>query len=203
MQGKLLSVDGIDGCGKSTQIRLLGDWLETRGHEVVHVRDPGGTTLGENLREILLHRKEIAFGMRAEMLMYMSSRAQMVEEVMSPALEAGKVVLADRFLLANVVYQGSAGGLPTDIIWSVGAVATRGLEPDFTAVLDLSPETASARMGPERDRLESRGVEYMTRVREGFLEQAKQLGEKVQVFDATESVEQIHTRITDQLALIV
>lgn len=203
MHGKLLSVDGIDGCGKSTQISLLGKWLEQRGHEVVHVRDPGGTALGENLREILLHRKEIALGMRAEMLMYMASRAQMVEEVMVPALEKGQVVLADRFLLANVVYQGSAGGLSTDVIWSVGTVATGGIEPDFTAVLDLSPETANSRMGPERDRLESRGVEYMTRVREGFLEQSKRLGEKVQIFDATESVEDIHEKITDRLSRIL
>lgn len=203
MHGKLLSVDGIDGCGKSTQINLLGNWLEQRGHEVVHVRDPGGTALGENLREILLHRQEIAFGMRAEMLMYMASRAQMVEEVMVPALEKGQVVLADRFLLANVVYQGSAGGLSTDVIWSVGTVATGGIEPDFTAVLDLSPETANLRMGPERDRLESRGAEYMTRVRDGFLEQSKRLGEKVQVFDAAESVEDIHKKITDRLSRIL
>ena len=203
MHGKLLSIDGIDGCGKSTQISLLGKWLEQRGHEVVHVRDPGGTALGENLREILLHRKEIALGMRAEMLMYMASRAQMVEEVMVPALEKGQVVLADRFLLANVVYQGSAGGLPTDVIWSVGTVATGGIEPDFTAVLDLSPETANSRMGPERDRLESRGVEYMTRVREGFLKQSKRLGEKVQVFDATESVEDIHAKITERISKIL
>ncbi len=118
-----------------------------RGLEVVTCRDPGGTALGERLREILLARDTVAISLRAEMLLYMASRAQLVEEVIAPALAAGRVVVSDRYLLANIVYQGSAGGLIEEEIALVGMVATSGLLPDLTLVLDIAPEAAAARVG--------------------------------------------------------
>lgn len=200
MAGLFISIDGIDGCGKSTQIELLANWLRENHQSVTVVRDPGGTKLGEALREILLHREEIPLSMQAEMLMYMASRAQLVNEVILPTLEKGECLVADRFLLANVVYQGSGGGLETETIWNVGGVATGGLSPDQTFVLDLPADVAMARLSGKRDRLESRGVEYMSRVRDGFIEEAKHLGDQCLILDATESIESIHNRIRQSLA---
>ncbi len=119
-RGFFLTLDGPDGGGKTTQAARLVDWLRAEGHDVVACRDPGGTPLGDRLRALLLDRSELAIGLRAEMLLYMASRAQLVEEVVRPAIEAGKVVVSDRFLLANVVYQGYAGGLEVEELWRVG-----------------------------------------------------------------------------------
>ncbi len=166
------SFDGIDGTGKSTQMQLFADFLREAGHNVLTCRDPGGTILGERLREILLHKAEIPLSGRAEMLLYMASRAQLVEEVIRPAVEAGRVVVCDRFLLANVVYQGHAGGLDAEDLWQVGAVATAGTQPDLTFVLDMPVEAALQRMNRQLDRMESRGQDFMDRVRQGFLREA-------------------------------
>src|SRR6186713_2549405 len=124
------SFDGVDGAGKSTQMERFCLWLRQQGHEFVTCRDPGSTQLGERLRSILLEKSATPIDRRAEMLLYMASRAQLVEEVIRPALAAGKTVVCDRFLLANVVYQGHAGGLDVSSLWQVGAVATDGLSPD-------------------------------------------------------------------------
>lgn len=195
MPGFFCSVDGVDGGGKSTQINLLAKWFEQRGRTTLVVRDPGGTKLGETLREILLHRQEIPLCMEAEMLLYMASRAQLVHETIRPALEANQIVIADRFLLANVVYQGVAGGIATEKIWQVGAIATGGLMPDLSYILDLDATISLSRIQGGLDRLESRGLEYMKKVRDGFLKESKQLGENVRVVDATQSIEVIHSQI--------
>jgi dTMP kinase len=166
-RGLFLSLDGPDGGGKTTQAARLAAWLRARGHDVVACRDPGGTALGERLRAILQDR---ATG--AEMLLFMASRAQLVAEVIRPALEAGRVVVSDRYLLANLVYQGDAGGLPKAEIACVGDAATGGLLPDLTILLDVAPRVARARVGPARDRIEDRPEEYHARVRDGFLRAA-------------------------------
>ncbi|MEM6799211.1 MAG: dTMP kinase, partial [Planctomycetota bacterium] len=135
-----ISFDGVDGVGKSTQLTELADWLRELGHDVVTCRDPGSTPLGERVRDILLASgEETPIGGRAEMLLYMAARAQLVEQVIRPAIDAKKVVVSDRFLLSNVVYQGHAGGLPVDQLWEVGRVATGGVEPDCTLLLDMDP----------------------------------------------------------------
>ena len=139
--GFFLVLDGPDGGGKTTQAARLADWLRERGFDVVACRDPGGTELGNRLRSILLDRHAVPISIRAEMLLYMASRAQMVEEVIRPALEAGHVVVCDRFLLATIVYQGHAGGLDPSEIAAVGKAATGGLFPDLTIVLDVDPAT--------------------------------------------------------------
>jgi dTMP kinase len=192
---RFISLDGIDGGGKSSQIAELVRWLKDNGHDVLAVRDPGSSKLGEAVREILLHRSEIPLDMRAEMLLYMASRAQMVEEIIRPALAAGKVVVSDRFLLANVVYQGCGGGLDIEQLWQVGTVATGGLLPDLTLILDLPVETALARVGEKTDRLESRGVDYFKRVRNGFLSQAARGGLSVKVIAADKPVAEVQQSI--------
>src|SRR5579884_2726193 len=153
--GLFLPLDGLDGTGKSTQCRLLADWLRACGHAVTLCADPGGTPVGQQLRDILLsHRHELA--LPCEALLFMASRAQLVADVIRPALDAGQVVVSDRFTLANVVYQGHAGGLDPDELAAVGRFAAGGLEPDLTVVLDLPSELAAARRGRPADRVEAR-----------------------------------------------
>lgn len=167
-RGLFVVLDGPDGGGKTTQVARLADWLRERSHTVVTCRDPGGTPLGDRLRAILLDRGTVDLSMRAEMLLYMASRAQLVSQVIRPALDAGSIVISDRFLLANIVYQGYAGGLDVEEVGRVGLTATGGLLPDLTIVLDVPPDVARARVGPARDRIEDRPDDFHAKVREGF-----------------------------------
>lgn len=199
MSGLFLSLDGVDGAGKSTQIAMLIDWFERQGRTVISPRDPGSTALGESLREILLHRQEIPLSMTAEMLLYMASRAQLVREVIRPALAKEQVVIADRYLLANVVYQGCAGGENIEHIWQVGTIATDGLMPQLTIVLDLPVEVAMGRIARGLDRLESRGQDYMQLVRNGFLQQARRLADAAIVIDASQPADEVHAKIIEAL----
>lgn len=180
-----LSLDGLDGTGKTTQCALLVEWLRGQKLPVTACVDPGGTELGSRLREILLFGKQHAISMRAEAMLFMASRAQLVDEIIRPALDRGEIVVSDRFLLANVVYQGHAGGLDPAELWSVGAVATGGLEPDLTIVFDLPLEDAFARRGGEADRLESRDIDFHRAVKRGFLFEAGRRPEKHRILDAT------------------
>ncbi len=186
-----LSLDGIDGVGKSTQLGLLADWLRLRGRDVVTCRDPGSTSLGESIREILLAAHSSPIGRTAEMLLYMAARAQLVEEVIRPALAAGKTVLSDRYLLANIVYQGHAGGLGVGDLWQIGHTATGGLEPAMTFVLDMPPLAAAARLNRPLDRMELQGDDFRRRLRDGFLAEAGQRPESIVLIDATRSVEHV------------
>ncbi|NUQ66432.1 MAG: dTMP kinase [Pirellulales bacterium] len=185
------SFDGIDGVGKSTQIERFVAWLRASGCDVVPCRDPGSTPLGEAIRDILLHREEIPLAARAEMLLYMAARAQLVEEVVRPALALGKIVVSDRFLLANVVYQGYAGGLDIQSLWEVGQTAVGGLLPDLTIVLDMPAEAAAGRLHRPLDRMERQGAEFHARVREGFLAEAARRPERIRVVDAARTVEAV------------
>ncbi len=190
------SFDGIDGVGKTTQMHLFCQWLTSRQVEVVTCRDPGSTPLGERVREILLTSDEqTSIAACSEMLLYMAARAQLVDEVIRPALAAGKTVVSDRFLLANVVYQGYAGGLDVAAVRTVGRVATDGVMPDCIFLLDMSPQAALGRMGDQLDRVENRGQEYRERLRDGFLEEAGQWGDAIHVIDADRPVEAIQTEI--------
>lgn len=195
MAGLFFSFDGIDGVGKSTQMQLFCQWLRDRGEEVVACRDPGGTQLGETLREIILHQEEMPLSATSEMLLYMASRAQLVAEVIGPALEAGKTVVSDRFLLSNVAYQGHAGGIGGTEVAKVGAVATGGLTPDMTFLLDLPVAQAASRLGDERDRMEARGTAFQAQVREGFLAEAQRAPERITVIDASGDVNCVQANI--------
>lgn len=196
------SFDGIDGVGKTTQMQLFCEWLTAEwqggGQEVVTCRDPGSTPLGERVREILLTSgEETPIAARSEMLLYMAARAQLVDEVIRPALAAGKIVVSDRYLLANVVYQGYAGGLDVAAVRDVGRVATEGLMPDCTFLLDMSPTAARDRMGDELDRVESRGDAYREQLRQGFLQEAALLGDKFYVVAADRPIDEIQAELRD------
>lgn len=190
-----ISLDGGDGVGKTTQLALLADWLRQLGYAVLSCRDPGSTRLGEAIRSLLLDRHDLQMVLKAEMFLYMAARAQMVEEVIRPALAAGQTVLADRYLLANVVYQGYAGGLDVDSLWQIGQLATGGLMPDLTIVLDVPVEVALARLGQKRDRMEARGRQFHERVRQGFLHLARLHPEQMVVVDAAQPVDQVQGQI--------
>jgi dTMP kinase len=185
------SIDGGDGTGKSTQIALFCEWLESSGHAVVACRDPGSTPLGEAVRELLLNRHDLAIDRRSEMLLYMAARAQLAEEVIRPALAQGKTVVSDRYLLANVVYQGHAGGLDAESIRAVGRVATGGLTPDLTLVLDMPLKASTARLGTARDRMEQQGAAFHAKVRQGFLDEAAVQPEAILVFDAARPIDEV------------
>jgi dTMP kinase len=197
-----ISLDGLDGTGKSTQCRLLADWLRGRGQTVTECADPGGTAIGTVVRDLLLHhRQEMA--LPCEALLFMASRAQLTAEVIRPALAAGQVVVCDRFLLANVVYQGHAGGLEVERLWDLGRFATGGLEPDLTLVLDLPVEAALARRGRPPDRLESREAAFHERVRAGFLAEARRRPERIRVVEASGPVAGIHERIVQEVECVL
>jgi dTMP kinase len=173
---------------------LFCEWLRSQGREVITCRDPGSTRLGESVRELLLHRHDLEIHRRSEMFLYMTARTQMVEEVIRPALAAGKTVVCDRFLLANVVYQGHAGGLNIDMLWQVGSIAVGGLMPDLTIVLDMPAKSAAGRIDRELDRMEKQGAEFHARVREGFLaETAKR--KDIVVINAAQAIEKVHADI--------
>jgi dTMP kinase len=198
------SFDGIDGVGKSTQLRLFCQWLEDRGRPPVICRDPGSTALGERVREILLNSDEsTTIGPRSEMLLYMAARAQLVDEVIRPALAAGRTVVSDRFLLANIVYQGHGAGLDLQSIRQVGEVAVDGIKPDCTFLLDMEPEKALARVGRELDRVESRGPAYREQLRAGFLQEAALSGHSVHVILADRSIEAVQAEIRELAAALL
>lgn len=190
-----LSFDGLDGTGKSTQLRLLADRLRACGVPVTACADPGGTDVGAKLREILLFGRSTRIAPRTEALLFMASRAELVDQVIRPALARGEVVLSDRFLLANVVYQGHAGGLDPAELWAAGRLSTGGLTPDLTLVFDLPAEAARARRGRAADRMESRGPEYDRRVRDGFLAEAAAAPDRVAVIDAAPPAEVVQRAV--------
>jgi dTMP kinase len=201
-RGLFLSLDGVDGAGKSTQCRLLADWLCAQGRQVVVCHDPGGTDVGQQVRNLLLHYRG-AMSMTTEALLFMASRAQLVAEVIRPALENAKVVICDRFLLANVVYQGHAGGLDPGQLWNLGLFCTGGLEPDLTVVLDLPPEVAFERRTASTDRMEARGAEYFAKVRAGYLAEAQRRPDRVRVINAALSPEQVQKMLREEFARAV
>jgi dTMP kinase len=191
-----ISLDGLDGTGKSTQCRLLADWLREQGYQVQTCADPGGTEVGKILRSLVLeHRGEI--NLPCEALLFMASRAQLVGEIIKPALARGEIVVSDRFMLANVVYQGHAGGLDPDLLWRIGRMATEGLQPDLTLVLDSPLEVAGRRLSGPRDRMESRPIEFQRSVRSGFLEEARRRPDSMHVIDASGSVEGVQAAIRE------
>jgi len=198
-QPLFISLDGLDGTGNSAQCRLLADWLRKQGHEVIECADPGGTAAGDAIREILLGQKH-DLALPCEALLFMASRAQLTAEVIRPALDAGRTVVADRFLLANVVYQGHAGGLDPNQLWEIGRLATGGLLPHLTFVLDLPVATALSRRSGTADRVESRDIAYHTRVREGFLAEARRHPDIIKVVDANQPIPSVHEQIRRALA---
>jgi len=193
-RGLFISLDGLDGTGKTTQCRLLAAWLRGQGHSVTECTDPGGTAVGNVIRELLLHHRQ-DLSLPCEAFLFMASRAQLTAEIIRPALAADHVVVADRYVLANVVYQGHAGGLDPAMLWQTSQFATGGLEPDLTLVLDLPADVAMSRRHGPADRMERRDAAYQARVRDGFLKEAKRQPDRIRVIDAGQPPEVVHEAI--------
>lgn len=200
MAGAFITFEGIDGCGKSTQLRLLASELRLRGLEVVSTREPGGTRFGERLREVLLDAQEQVDPM-AELLVFAADRAQHVRALVSPALSFDHIVLSDRYADATVAYQGAGRGFPAEVITQVVGLATGGLQPDLTLVFDLEVEEsrrrAHARAHAVRspDRLDLEDVAFHARVREAYLGLAGREPERVRVIDANGDIQETQTAV--------
>lgn len=194
MQGLFITFEGPDGCGKTTQMKLLAEYLEKRGEEVVLTREPGGKGLGEKVREILLNYDgEVSD--RCESFLFLADRAQNIDIIVNPAVKAGKIVLCDRHIDSTVAYQGYGRGLDIERINMLNNLATNGKKPDLTFVFDVDVETSMKRVGKEKDRMESAGIDFHNRVRQGYLELAKQEPNRIKVIDATKSIEEIHDEV--------
>jgi dTMP kinase len=198
-----LSLDGLDGTGKSTQCRLLVEWLRGQKVPVTETTDPGGTAIGQELRKLVLFGREHRIATTTEAMLFMASRAQLVEEVIRPALERGEVVVSDRFTLANVVYQGHAGGMRPEDLWTVGRIVTGGLEPHLTLVFDLPLDVAQSRRKLEADRLENRGEEFHQAVRRGFVFEAGRRPDRYRIIDATPDADTVQRAVRREVAKLL
>lgn len=185
LAGKFIAFEGPDGSGKSTQFRRFVASCRDAGVTVCEVREPGGTGVGEAIREVLLDHAHEDITLRAEMLLYMASRAQLVGTRIRPALARGELVAADRFVASTFAYQGAGGGLPEADIKAVADAALSGCWPDLTVIFDVDEATAATRLSPLLDRMEAKGQDYHRRVREGYLAQARADPSRFGVIDAT------------------
>ena len=193
---KFIVLDGPDGCGKTTQAKLLAQWLQQQGVAVETFRDPGDTTIGEKIRQILLNPEHIKMSVAAEVLLHMAARAQLWAEKIAPALKQNKCVVLDRWLSSTCTYQGYAGDFGMEKIIKIAADSLEMPWPDLTVILDVDLETASARLSRDLDRMEQKGAGYHEKVREGFLKLA-QLQENFFVVDATQDINTVHKKVTE------
>lgn len=192
--GKFIVLDGPDGCGKSTQSRLLTQWLNERGISTASFRDPGTTVIGEKIREILLSPAHEAMTTPTEVLLYMAARAQLWAEEIAPALEQGKCVLLDRWISSTCAYQGHAGQFGIDKVIAIGTDALDRIWPDLTIILDVDLATAAGRLNRELDRMEQKGDSYHRKVREGFLKLADGREDFVMI-DSTLGIDMVHEQV--------
>ena len=189
--GLFIVLEGTEGCGKSTQAKLLEQRLTSTGRHVLLVRDPGTTRIGEQVRSILLDPRHREMSMRAEMLLYMAARAQMMAEVIEPALADSKVVISDRFVSSTLAYQLGGDGLTAQEIRETADVAIKGRWPDLTLLLDMPAEKSLGRVQRAKDRIEQRPIAYHELVRKNYLAQAKAEPDRYRVVDADRSPEQV------------
>jgi dTMP kinase len=185
-----ITLDGIDGVGKSTQIERLARFLTSCGHGVLKVRDPGSTPVGAKLRELLLE-SDLELHRRTEAMLFMASRCEMIETTIRPALREGISVISDRFLLANVVYQSIGGDVSAEQLWQMGRWANGGLQPDLTILLDLPAEVSVTRIEGPADRMERRGIDYLESVRQAFLRELPNSGPLTAVINADQSPDDV------------
>jgi len=193
--GAFVVFDGPDGSGKSTQHKRFGRAVAAAGLEVCDVREPGGTHFGERIRATLLEHADEEMSVRCEMLLYMASRAQLVEQRIRPALERGACVLADRFVSSTLAYQGTAGGLPPEEINAVARIACGGVRPDLVVIFDLDEHAAAARLSPLLDRMEAKGRAFHARVRRGYLAQAEAEPARHLVVDASAEPDAVYAEL--------
>ena len=194
--GLFITFEGGDGCGKTTQIELLNKYLKNKGFDTLLTREPGAKGLGVKLREILLNY-DGEVSPQCESFLFLADRAQHIDCIIKPALKEGKIILCDRHTDSTVAYQGYGRGLDIEEIKTLNNIATGGLKPDLTIVLDVDVETSMQRVGKEKDRMESAGIEFFERVRNGFLKIAEQEPKRVKVISSSDTVENIHKQIVD------
>jgi dTMP kinase len=197
MASMFVTFEGLDGSGKSTQAELLRARLEADGLDVVPTREPGGTELGEGVRELVLHGGHV--GAWAEALLYIAARAQLVEEVIRPALDRGASVICDRYLDSSVAYQGAGRELGVDRILDLNLAAVGGLLPDRTFLLELDPNEVSSRIRRHFDRLEREGDEFRARTAAGYRELAERFPDRITVLDATRPAEELAEEVYGSL----
>lgn len=201
MSGFFITFEGIEGCGKSTQAALLAQALQAQGHGVVTTREPGGTPIGQTLRQILLHSTETPLARGTELLLMLADRAQHVQDVIAPGLHEGKVVISDRFVDSTTAYQGYGRELDRDLLARLNAFACSGFMPSLTIVLDLPVMEGLQRAGKRRgnnttvDHFEAESVAFHERVREGFLAVARAEPQRVRVLNAQQTIEELHQQI--------
>ena len=180
MKGKFITFEGSEGCGKSTQSEMLFTYLKSKGHQVVYLREPGGVKLSEDIRLMLLDPKS-KIGPEAETLLYMAARAQVVQEIIKPALDEGKTIVCDRFLDSTIAYQGYGLGVDIKLIKTMGDFATQGIQPDLTIFLDLPIEKGMEYRNDCKDRIEQRSLSYHEKVRQGYLTLAKEEPQRIRI----------------------
>ena len=193
-KGLFITFEGADGCGKSTQLNLLADYLKSKGFEVVITREPGSIGLGEKIREILLSY-DGDVSSNCEAFLFLADRAQHIDIIVKPAIDAGKIVLCDRHTDSTLAYQGYGRGVDLARLKMLNNLATSGLIPDLTFVFDIDVETSQQRVGKNKDRMESAGVEFHERVREGYLALSKEEPNRIKVINSVESIENISKQV--------
>lgn len=189
-KGLFITFEGIDGCGKTTQLNLLSEYFKNKGKEILITREPGAVGLGEKLREILLNY-DGEVSSNCEAFLFLADRAQHIDTIVKPAIEAGKIVLCDRHTDSTIAYQGYGRGVDLNQIKMLNDIATSGLKPDLTFIFDIDVETSQSRVGKNKDRMESAGLEFHNKVREGYLEIAKTEPSRVKVINSKDSIENI------------
>lgn len=195
-KGLFITFEGIDGCGKTTQIKLLKEYFEKHGKTVLLTREPGAKGLGVKLREILLNY-DGEVSPNCESFLFLADRAQHIDTIIKPAVERGEIVLCDRHTDSTVAYQGYGRGVDLERIHLLNNIATSGMKPDLTFIFDIDIETSMSRVGKEQDRMESAGIEFFKRTREGYLEIAKNEPDRVKLLKGTDTIENIHNQILD------
>ena len=198
LKGKFIVLDGPDGCGKSTQARLLGKWAQDNQVKTVSFRDPGTTVIGEKIRDILLDPAHKEMNTRCELLLYMAARAQLYSEFIVSALKQGKCVILDRWLSSTCAYQGFAGGFGIQKVIKLAADSLEKAWPDITIILDIDLEAAKPRLNANLDRMEQKSKDYHQKVRLGFLELAKEM-ETFKVVDAADDIDTVHENIKNHI----
>lgn len=194
LSGKFIVLDGPDGCGKSTQAELLTKWLNEQGVPTSRFRDPGDTSIGEKIREILLNPEHLSMNTQSEVMLYMAARAQLWVEKIVPALQANQCVVLDRWLSSTCAYQGFAGDFGMDKVIRIAEDCLERVWPDLTIILDVDIRTSAKRLNRQLDRMESKGGGYHKKVREGFLVLAGQR-KNIHIVDATGDVEVVHKKV--------
>lgn len=197
MKGIFISMEGPDGSGKTTQIKKLEEYLTNKGYDVLITREPGGTRISEAIREVILNKDFTEMDPVTEMLLYASARAQLVAEVIGPAIEAGKAVISDRFVDSSVVYQGIARGLGVETVYELNAHAIRKYMPNVTFMLDLPAEEGIRRKKDQKelDRMEQESLDFHKKVAEGYRQLAALAPERIKVIDATLPIDEIYGMI--------